>query len=124
MTVQIRVSDIKEGQRWYETLLNKEPDFVPHEGFAEWELLPGCWLQVAEGLPSDRSGPIRLGVKDLEGERDRVMNQLRVEHFEIFSRKEVPVKWGTFTDPWGNGIGFFEYIEEKEKKAQIKRILG
>ena len=44
MTTQVRVSNIEEGQKWYETLLNKKPDFTPHEGFAEWELIPGCWL--------------------------------------------------------------------------------
>ncbi|CAM3549630.1 hypothetical protein GCM10009865_08640 [Aeromicrobium ponti] len=124
MTVQIRVPDMEEGQRWYETLFNKKPHFIPHAGFAEWELIPGCWLQVAEGLPSNGCGPIRLGVVDLEGERERVMNELKVGDFKIFSRKEVPVKWATFTDPWGNKIGFFEYMEGQEKQAQINRILG
>lgn len=72
MTVQVRVTDIKEGQKWYQTLLNKKPDFIPHEGFAEWELISGCWLQVAEGVPTEGSGPIRLGVTDIEAERDRI----------------------------------------------------
>ncbi len=27
MTVQVRVSSMEEGQKWYQTLLNKEPDF-------------------------------------------------------------------------------------------------
>jgi hypothetical protein len=79
---------------------------------------------VAEGQPGNGCGPIRLGVTDLEGERERVMNELKVGDFEIFSRKEVPVKWATFTDPWGNKIGFFEYIEVQEKQAKINRILG
>jgi hypothetical protein len=115
MTVQVRVSNIKEGQIWYETLLNKKPDFTPHDGFAEWELIPGCWLQVAEGTLTDGNGPLRLGITNLEAERDRLVKALKIDRFEIQSRPEVPVKWGTFTDPWGNRLGFFEYINNKSQ---------
>lgn len=106
MTTQVRVANIEEGQKWYETLLNKKPDFTPHEGFAEWELIPGCWLQVAEGTLSEGNGPLRLGVTNIEAERDRLIEVLKINRFEIHSRPEVPVKWGTFTDPWGNRLGF------------------
>ncbi|MGR3764357.1 VOC family protein [Rossellomorea sp. NS-SX7] len=124
MTIQVRVSNMREGQSWYETLLSREPDFVPHDGFAEWELLPGCWLQVAEGEPASGSGPIRLGVADLEAEKKRVMQLLSVEDFTIHSRKEVPVKWATFEDPWGNGIGLFQYMDQQEIQNRIVTILG
>lgn len=124
MTYQLRVTDFGEGLKWYKTLLNKEPDFTPHEGFAEWELIPGCWLQVAEGTPSEGSGPLRLGVLSIEDERNRMVNELNVETFEILSREEVPVKWATFADPCGNRIGLFEYINEDEKNERLNRILG
>ncbi|WP_064093423.1 VOC family protein [Rossellomorea aquimaris] len=124
MTVQVRVSDMKKGQEWYKILLNRDPDFVPHEGFAEWELIPGCWLQVAEGIPLVNSGPIRLGVKDLDAERLKLMNVLKVDEFVIHSREEVPVKWATFSDPWGNGIGLFQYHNQDEMKQRIETILG
>ncbi|MGE8205080.1 VOC family protein [Heyndrickxia sp. NPDC080065] len=124
MTVQVRVTNKEEGQKWYETLLNKKPDFIPHEGFAEWELIPGCWLQVAEGVPTKGSGPIRLGVTNIEAERDRLIKELKIDCFEIYSRKEVPVKWGTFTDPWGNRLGLFEYLSEDEREERIKTVLN
>lgn len=124
MTNQVRVKNIQEGQRWYQTLFNRQPDFIPHEGFAEWEVIPGCWLQVAEGTPSEASGPIRFGVTDIEGERERLIEELNIDSFEIFSREEVPVKWATFTDPWGNGLGFFEYLNKKEERERIKTIVG
>jgi hypothetical protein len=123
ITYQVRVSDFKKGFDWYKTLFQREPDFVPHEGFAEWEIIPGCWLQVAEGTPTERSGPFRLGVADIESERDRVVNELGVEPFEVYSREEVPVRWGTFSDPWGNLLGFFEYLDKKEEDKIIKRVL-
>ncbi|WP_041808445.1 VOC family protein [Evansella cellulosilytica] len=122
MTNQIRVKEIEEGLKWYETLFNRKPDFIPHEGFAEWEIVPGCWLQVAEGLPSEVSGPLRFGITNIEAERDRLVQQLNIDKFEIFSRTEVPVKWGTFTDPWGNQLGFFEYINKDEEKARMKML--
>lgn len=122
MTTQVRVSNMKEGQKWYETLLNKKPDFTPHEGFAEWELIPGCWLQVAEGTLTDGNGPIRLGITNIEAERERLVEELKMDRFEIHSRPEVPVKWATFTDPWGNRLGLFEYLDKSEEQERIKTI--
>lgn len=124
MTTQVRVGDFDEGKKWYQSLLNKEPDFIPHEGFAEWELIPGCWLQVAEGVPSEDSGPLRLGVTSIEHERTRMIEELNVTFFEIHSREEVPVRWATFSDPWGNRLGFFEYVNEKVKNEKVTLILG
>jgi hypothetical protein len=124
MTIQVRVSSIEEGQKWYETLLNRKPDFIPHEGFAEWELISGCWLQVAEGILIEGNGPLRLGVTNIEAERDRLVEVLKINYFEIHSRPEVPVKWGTFTDHWGNRLGFFEYLDKSEERERIKTIIG
>ncbi|MEH7237454.1 VOC family protein [Bacillus sp. JJ1562] len=124
MTLQFRVSDFSRGQKWYETLLQKKPDYIPHDGFAEWELLPGCWLQIAEGNSSLGSGPLRLGVDNLEKERVRLIRDLKLEPFEIYSREEVPVKWTTFSDPWGNKVGLFEYHKESEKEERKKTIFG
>lgn len=124
VTNQVRIVNFKEGQAWYETLLNKKPDFIPHEGFAEWELIPGCWLQVSEEAPTVGNGPIRFGVKNIEAERERLIKELGIEEFEIHSRPEVPVKWGSFSDPWGNQLGFFEYQNKTEEQERIKTILG
>ncbi|MGB7998572.1 MAG: VOC family protein [Anaerobacillus sp.] len=114
LTFQIRVTNFAEGKRWYKAFLQKEPDFVPHDGFAEWELLSGAWLQLAEGEPAEGSGPVRLCVQNLEDERERMLNELAVAPFTIHSREEVPVKWATFSDPWGNKLGFFEYIRKEQ----------
>lgn len=124
MTTQFRVSNIKEGQEWYETLFNKKPDFIPHDGFAEWEIIPGCWLQVTEGILTEGNGPLRLGVTNIEAERNRLVKQLKIDRFEIYSRQEVPVKWGTFTDPWGNRLGLFEYLDKNEEQERIRIING
>ncbi|MCU9614894.1 VOC family protein [Caldibacillus lycopersici] len=124
MTTQLKVASITDGQAWYEILLNKKPDFIPHAGFAEWQLLPGCWLQVAEGTPAVGNGPLRFGIANIEAERERLIEQLKIERFEIHSRPEVSVKWGTFSDPWGNQLGFFEYFDKREEQERIKAIIG
>ena len=115
VTNQVRVTDIQQGHKWYEILLR--PDFIPHDGFIEWEILPGCWLQVVEGTPSEGCGPLRLGVTNIIAERDRLVKELGIEKFEIFSHEEVSAKWGTFTDPWGNQLGFLEYLDKKNRKS-------
>lgn len=107
MTIQFRVSDFDRGLAWYRSLRGKGPDFAPHDGFAEWELIPGCWLQVAEGTPIEGNGPLRLGVTDIEMERNRVVTELNVAPFELYSRTEVPVRWG----PVGEPVGFFRTLE-------------
>ena len=65
-----------------------------------------------------------MGVMDIEAERDRMIKELNIEPFEIYSRKEVPVKWGSFTDPWGNHLDFLEYLDENERDERIKRVHG
>ncbi|MBH0165054.1 VOC family protein [Fictibacillus sp. 7GRE50] len=123
MTVQVRVSNMEDGQKYYETLLNRAPDFTPHDGFAEWELLPNCWLQVAEGTPTVGNGPLRLGVVDIHAERKRLMDVLHIEEFEIFERVEVPVKWATFSDPWGNRLGLFEYKDSEALNEKLQQVV-
>lgn len=80
-------------------------------------------VQIAEGTPSIGSGPIRLGVPDLEQERERLITELKITPFDIHTRKEVPVKWATFSDPWGNRIGYFEYIDKHERETQVKKVI-
>ena len=122
MTVQIRVPEFNSGKEWYVKFLEREPNFVPHEGFAEWELMPGSWLQLAEGVPAPGSGPLRLGVLNLEAERTRLMDVLGLPFFEIEGRDEVPVRWATFHDPWGNRLGLFEYREEADQQEQVHAV--
>ncbi|WP_054752237.1 VOC family protein [Piscibacillus salipiscarius] len=121
--MQLRVPEFDQGLKFYERIFGRKPDFVPHEGFAEWEVVPGAWLQIGEGEPTDNR-PIRFGVQDLEQAKSDIMAKFPISDFEVFSREEVPVKWGTFEDPWGNKIGFFEYLDQEEEKSRIQEILS
>lgn len=114
MTIQVRVPLFSEGKHWYEEVIGRTADYTPHEGFAEWELTPNCWLQVAEGEPANGSGPIRVGIVDMDQELQRLERGLGIKKVEVFSRTEVPVKWCTFSDPWGNRFGYFQYVDQHE----------
>ncbi|OCA83666.1 VOC family protein [Bacillus sp. FJAT-27986] len=118
MTYQVRVADFEQGRRWYEVFLNRAPDFVPHADFVEWEIIPGGWLQVAKGTPAEGSGPLRLEVTSIEKERQRMKEELHIDFFDIYSREGVPVKWVTFTDPWGNRLGFFGNMNEEMQQPK------
>jgi hypothetical protein len=110
-TIQVRVRNFEGGMKFYRALFERDPDFIPHEGFAEWEFVPKCWIQVAEGEPTPGSGPLRFGVADIEQERKRVITEFGIDIEEIQSRKGIPAKWCSFEDPWGNRLGFFEEIK-------------
>ncbi|TLS36165.1 VOC family protein [Pseudalkalibacillus caeni] len=111
VTFQVRVADYDQGKKWYEQLFNRRPDFIPHADFAEWEIVKGAWLQVAKGEPTKGNGPLRVGVKDIHSERERLMNVLDIEIEEVNTREDVPAAWCTFNDPDGNRVGLFQELE-------------
>ncbi|MGP4081208.1 VOC family protein [Pseudalkalibacillus sp. R45] len=116
VTFQVRVKDFEKGMEWYGVLFNRKPDFIPHEGFAEWELLQDTWIQLAEGTPAIGNGPIRIGVTDIKAERKRLMEELGIELEEVNTREGVPAAWLTFEDPDGNLIGLFEDLSATGKE--------
>ncbi|MGF2614663.1 VOC family protein [Rossellomorea vietnamensis] len=109
-TFQIRVTGYEKGIQWYKALFNREPDFIPHEDFAEWEIVKGAWLQVAKGEPAIGSGPLRLGVRDIEAERTRLMDELNITIEEINTHEGVPAAWCSFEDQDGNKVGLFQEL--------------
>lgn len=111
VTFQVRVSSYEKGIQWYETLFKRKPDFIPHEDFAEWEMVKGTWLQLAKGEPTEGNGPLRLGVENIHKERKRLINLLKVEIEEVNTRDGVPAAWCSFRDPYGNRIGLFQDLE-------------
>lgn len=116
-TFQVRVGDFDRGRDWYERLFDREPDFVPHEGFVEWEFVPGtnCWLQVGHGDPAPGSGPVRLGTTDLDGELSRLRATLDVDPPEVHRTPDGLVRYCTFTDPFGNRVGLFEEVDPADR---------
>ncbi|AVQ97745.1 ornithine monooxygenase [Oceanobacillus iheyensis] len=110
VTFQVKITDYEKGIKWYEKLFNRKPDFIPHGDFAEWEIVPNTWLQVAKGEPTNGNGPLRLGVEDIENERRRLVEVLNIEIESVNTREGVPAAWCSFEDPYGNRIGLYQEI--------------
>jgi predicted enzyme related to lactoylglutathione lyase len=108
LTIQLGVADFPAGVRFYSGLLERPPDYEPHEDFVEWELFPGCWLQIAEGEPRP-TYPVRLRCPDVEAERARVRRELGVTPSPV-KRVTGVVALCNFHDPWGNRLGLYERL--------------
>ena len=107
VTMHVRVPNAIEAAAWYERFLERPPDFVPFAGFAEWELTPGCWLQLAQPRPRPTAARVRFGVADLRHESDRIRRDLGVTISEV-QFFEDQVAWCDFADPYDNPIGLVQ----------------
>jgi catechol 2,3-dioxygenase-like lactoylglutathione lyase family enzyme len=115
ITIQVRVSDMDVGLRWYTALLGRPPDAEPGDDAREWEILPNCWLYVALGTVGG-SGALHLGVADVAAERERLQDALGVAITEV-QRIEGEVAWCEFEDPFGNRLGLFEDLADSTNLA-------
>lgn len=84
--------------------------------FAEWEVIPNLWLQVAEGEPAVGAGAFRFGVADIKAERDRINQDLNVEVSNVEGLDGVPALWCNFEDPFGNRLGLYQDISINNSK--------
>ena len=106
VTVAVPVRDLDRAIAWYQAALElSEPDLVPMDGLAEFDLGP-FWLQLA--LAPERAGShgvsINISVEDASAERRRLATTgLSVSEVQRF---EGVVEYFELTDLDGNKIGF------------------
>lgn len=110
VTALYAVDDIAIAEAFYERLLGREADVRMGEDFIEWEVVPGFWLQLQEGIEAGHGGPLRFGVDDIEAAR-----QVLADSFSIDASPVVRVNAGLstcgFSDPFGNPLGFLQVHE-------------
>lgn len=68
----------------------------------------GWWLQVFEGETSSSEHVFRIGVEDIERERDRLL-RLGVPVQEIV-RAEGVIAFCDFVDPYGNSLSLYQVL--------------
>jgi catechol 2,3-dioxygenase-like lactoylglutathione lyase family enzyme len=61
----IPVSDYAAARAWYGDLFGREPDLVPNETEACWQLSDGAWLYIDSARPGAGSGFATILVHDL-----------------------------------------------------------
>lgn len=65
----VPVTDHVAALTWYQKLLGREPDVVPADGVAEWQLADRAWLQVTVDPDQAGSTTVILTVRDIEAQR-------------------------------------------------------
>ena len=101
------VSDLEKALAWYRTWLG-EPDVVPMEGVAEYQVAEGAWLQLSNDDASlAGKGMMVLGVEDAKSYRQELIDA-GVAVGELMDYEVVL----TFdiADPDGNLISFAQEL--------------
>jgi predicted enzyme related to lactoylglutathione lyase len=102
---EIKVRDLPKSREWYSLLFGKDIDLQPFEGNLEWKIA-GAWIQISKGEPKPSTWGLRIEVKDIHRERER-LRKAGVAAKEV---KGVPGTDSFFTirDPDDNDIWFFQ----------------
>jgi predicted enzyme related to lactoylglutathione lyase len=99
-------ADLRTALPWYERLMGRPPDLVPHDREAAWQVATAGWIYVvADGARAGRA-LLTLIVDDLDDQLAQLGERgLRAGEIEILP--DVGRK-ATITDPEGNTIAFAE----------------
>ena len=102
-----QVSDIEKSLFWYKKWLG-EPDVVPMEGVAEYELNKDVWLQLSyEGTEKIEKSSIIIGIEDIKSCK-QILGDNEIETGEIQDYEVVLVF--DIHDPDGNRISFVQEL--------------
>ena len=98
----VPVSNYEKALAWYSKWLG-EPDEIPMEGMAEWEITANAWLQLdASSELSDKANLV-IGVNDVSACRNALLaagvDATKIIDYEV-------VKVCDVFDPDGNRISF------------------
>lgn len=100
-----QVSDIEKSLLWYKKWLG-EPDVVPMEGVAEYELNKETWLQLSyEGNEKIEKSAIIIGIEDIKSCKE-ILGNNGIKTGEIQDYEVVLVF--DIHDPDGNRISFVQ----------------
>jgi hypothetical protein len=96
------VTDIGAARAWYERLLGRPPDLVPHSKEVCWQLAEAGWIYVVEDSERAGSSLLTLIVTDLDAEVAALVDR-GVPRPAI---TEGPPRKAELTDPDGNNVTF------------------
>ncbi len=98
----VPVSDLQASSRWYEALFGRPADNNPMPTLAEWQVVPGGWVQVYTDAERAGSGLLNFAVDDLEAH----VAGLRQRGLEPgdFTDANKGIRLSALTDPDGNTI--------------------
>lgn len=100
----IAVADFSAMVEWYERLLGRPADMLPHETEAAWQLTEGGWLYVVEDPDRVGRGLLTLMVDDLDEELTQLAER-GIDAGEIITMPGKARK-ADIDDPEGNRVSF------------------
>ena len=100
----IAVTEIGSARAWYERLLGRAPDMLPHENEAVWQLAESGWVYVVADSDRAGNGLLTLLVDDLDEQvADTAQRGLVTDPVETMTNG---VRKAAIEDPDGNKITF------------------
>ncbi|MEA2479770.1 MAG: hypothetical protein QOJ07_1692 [Thermoleophilaceae bacterium] len=106
----IAATDYEALRDWYERLLGRPPDFLPHDTEAVWQIAESGWLYVVADPDRAGSALITILVDDL----DTQVSELAARGLTAGSPEAVAgaVRKAEIVDPEGNKVTFAEVPPE------------
>jgi catechol 2,3-dioxygenase-like lactoylglutathione lyase family enzyme len=98
----VPVTDLDVSKAWYRKLFGRPADNEPMPSLAEWQVMPGGWVQVFVDAERAGSGLVNFAVDDLEA-HTREAGQHGLAPGEIEDANKG-VRLVTLKDPDGNLI--------------------
>jgi glyoxylase I family protein len=98
----VPVTDLDRSRRWYELLFGRAADNNPMPTLAEWQVVPGGWVQVFDDDRRAGSMAVNFAVSDLDADIDE-LKQRGLEPGEIVEA-DKGVRLSALTDPDGNTV--------------------
>jgi catechol 2,3-dioxygenase-like lactoylglutathione lyase family enzyme len=108
VTVTVPVRNVAAAREWYARLLGHGPELEPAPDVVEFELFGEVWLQLLESHANAGTAILRIGVSDLEAQRE-VVASAGVDVGDIEQVEDV-IKFCDFRDPDGNLFSLVEVL--------------
>lgn len=104
----IPVNDFEKVLSFYIKLFGRDPDIVPMEGIAEWQLIENAWIQVSINPERAGTATVVVGVNEIEAQCEECISA----NLSIGEIAEYPgiIKMAEINDPEGNTIAFVQDI--------------
>lgn len=99
------VADFGTASAWYQRLLGRAADMLPHDSEAVWRLTPGSAIYVVQDRERAGSGLLTLAVDDL-AEHEARLRETGVAFTEL-ATGDAPHRLRV-EDPDGNTLTFFQ----------------
>jgi len=100
----LAVADLEPARAWYERLLGRPPDLVPHAAEVAWQLVGEAWVYVV--VDAERAGRGLLTV--LVSSLDAFVAEVAARGLAPAETEQLSngVRKTTFVDPAGNRVAF------------------